>query len=61
MNILKTKFLCIQDHETKHKTFHTGDKIDAVFINDNWWIADSVGISDEVMNEKFKQIEDHAC
>lgn len=54
--IINLSVKCIKEFETKYHKFNTNETdLKANKINDNWWLIDSIGISDEDFKKHFKE------
>lgn len=49
---------CKKELQTKHQTFKVGEEYEASKINDNWWLIDTVGVSNDDFTTCFDKIEE---
>lgn len=55
LNFEKCHAVCVNELKTKYHTFAKGEEVDATRINPNWWIIDSIGISEKSFKHCFKK------
>jgi hypothetical protein len=49
---------CKKELQTKHLTFKAGEEYEAINLNENWWLIDSVGVSKADFGKYFDKIEE---